>query len=158
MIAYSYQNWGITEAEYEMLQQAKQQGIVTDRQIEDCRYSFIWGEETVASFINRLDWGRRFVTDIIPTRDYIGQREFEDICREVVAEYPDVRRLSFAPMEFHFSFPSHSGKSLNGGGLYFDDDGYITGKNWKYSDAYGTNLPRIIGKRISNKIKSALYA
>lgn len=158
MRPYSYHDWGITPAEYDMLIQAKDQRIVTDRQIENNRYFFIWGEETVAEFIQRLDWQHRFISDIAPARDFIDQREFENICLEVIKEFPDVFNPHFEYGEFHFAFPSHSRKSRLGGALYFDDGGYITGHRWKYSSSYDANLPHIIGKRISNKIKSARYA
>ena len=154
---YSYHEWGINPVEYEMLLQARNQHIVTDHQIEDCRYFFILGEETVVDFIHRLDWRREFSTDIVPVRDYIDQREFEDICLRVITQYPDVFNPRFKQSEFHFTFPSHSRKSKLDGALYFDDGGYITGHHWEYSSSYNANLPIIIGKRISNKIKSSRY-
>ncbi len=55
MLPYNYYNWGITRAEYEMLCQAVDQRIVTKKQVEDARFSFAWGYETVYSFIKRLD-------------------------------------------------------------------------------------------------------
>ena len=157
MTPYSYRDWGITEAEYKMLCQAIDQGIVTNRQAENERHGFKWGTDTVSSFIGRLDWSHRFITDIHPIRAYICQQEFEAICQEVFNEFPSIARVNFRPMECHFSFRSHSGKSWNGGSVYFDDNGHITGRNWKYSNSYGTNLPITIGERISNKIMSALY-
>lgn len=157
MLPYSYNNWGITLAEYKMLCQAIDQGIVTKRQADDARYGFIYGHETVSSFINRLDWSHRFDTDIVPLRDCIDQQEFERICLEVAEQFSELSNLRFFPMEFHFSFPSHSGKSQNGGSVYFDDNGRITGKNWKYRNYCNSNLPIFIGERISNRIRSSLY-
>lgn len=154
---YSWDDWGITPAEYDMLLQACEQGILSERQVEDRRYMFKWGDESVAGFIDRLDWRHEFVTDIVPVRDSISQDEFEEICLEVIEQYPRVELHHFGPMEFHFRFPSHSGRSMNGGALYFNDGGWITGRNWQYENSYGTNLPIQIGEKVSTKILSALY-
>ena len=46
---------------------------------------------------------------------------------------------------------------MNGGALYFNDGGWITGRNWQYENSYGSNLPIQIGEKVSTKILSALY-
>ena len=158
MRPYSWEDWGITPAEYEMLCQAYEQGVLSKRQIEDRRLWFKWGVEGVSDFIEQLDWRHAFHTDIAPMRDSITQREFEDICLDVLEQFPQVEAYRFEPSEFHFSFPSHSGRSTNGGAVYFDDGGRITGRGWQYENNYGTNLPGQIGERVATKIRSALYA
>lgn len=158
MRRYSWDEWGITAAEYEMLLQAVDQGIVTARQVEDRRLWFKWGEQGVYDFIHGLDFRHRFHTDIEPVRDSISQEEFEAICLDVIEEYPDVRPSRFDWAEFHFTFPSNSRKSTNGGALYFDNEGRIAGKNYQYRTSYGAHLPRVIGDRVITKIRSALYS
>ncbi len=158
MRPYSWDDWGITPAEYEMLRQAHEQGILSEGMIEDSRLSLKWGSAGVSDLIQRLDWRNAFSTDIAPVRECVTQGEFESICKDVVRQFPQVGSYRFEPMEFHFSFPSHSGRGTNGGAVYFDDNGRITGRGWQYENHYGTNLPRQIGERISTKICSALYA
>lgn len=91
-------------------------------------------------------------------RDGITQGEFEGICQDVIEQFPEVEAYRFEPSEFYFSFPSHSGESTNGGAVYFDDGGRITGRGWRYENSYETNLSRQIGERVATKIGSALYA
>ena len=90
---YSWDDWGITPAEYDMLLQACEQGILSERQVEDRRYMFKWGDESVAGFIDRLDWRHEFVTDIVPVRDSISQDEFEEICLEVIEQSPSTSTM-----------------------------------------------------------------
>lgn len=128
MRQYSWDEWGITPAEYEILLQAVDQGVVTPRQVEDRRLLFKWGELGAYKFTHDLDFRHRFHTDIEPMRDSVSQVEFEAICLDVLKEYPHVIPSRFDWAEFHFTFPSHSRKSANGGSLYFDGGGSITGK------------------------------
>lgn len=158
MRPYSWDDWKITPAEYEMLCQACEQGILSERQVEDRRLWFKWGVAGVRDFIEQLDWRHAFCTDITPVRDCVTQGEFEDICLDVIEHFFPIEAYRFGPMEFNFSFPSHSGKSTHGGAVYFDDGGRITGRAWQYENTYGTNLPRQVGERLATKIRSALYA
>ena len=72
-----------------------------------------------------------------------------------MAFFPNVKVRVFEPMGVHVSFPSLSGKRLSGAALFFNDNGYITDRNWQYRSERG--LERIIGCRIRNKILGALY-
>ena len=155
---YSWDNWEIPPAEYKMLQQAIDQGILLERQVENSRLFFKWGTERGADLIQRLDWKHEFHTDIVPVRDFISQKEFERICLDVIEEYPQVKVRFFEYAVFHFSFPSNSGKSINSGYVSFDDGGRITGRRGCFYGDYGATLPQGIAERVRRKIRSALYA
>ena len=158
MRPYNWNDWGITPAEYEMLCQAYEQGILSNRQIENGRLLFKWGDESVSNYIRQLDWRHEFCTNIAPVRDSVDQVEFEEICLDVMEQFSQVNLHHFGPAEFHFTFPSQSGRTTHKSAVYFDDGGIITGLNWVPGYACRANLPKQIGRKVSTKIKSALYA
>ena len=93
---------------------------------------------------------------VYPDRNSISQGEFERICKQVLSEYPEIIRYSFEyPGILHVSYPSHSGRSVNGAMLNYGSKGYITYVGWEYST--GSNKGYFIGKEISKRIHSAMY-
>ena len=152
---YSRTEWGISHPEYNMLIEAMEKGIVTEHQIDANRLFFVWGEYTALKFIKGYCPQGHYVTKIKPIRIHVSQKEFELICSDVVSYYNDVSIRSCDQGVLKISFPSNTGRSINGATIDFNDGGFITGKITNISA--DRNLAESIAKRVQNKISSARY-
>lgn len=159
LMPYDIATWGITLPEYNMLVEAIEQNIISERQIEKDRLLFVWGVYTARKYIEEKNHlalpHRQFYTDIKPIRSHISQDEFEKICADVIAQYQTIKKHYCESGILHIYYPSNSGKSQNGATLNFNDRGFITGQ--LMSNSGDRNIAVIVAERITNKIISARY-